>query len=167
MEPPAAGSSDEGLGERELKTAKKKKHGELYEDLLKSFSHMPKLSKKLGHDNLAVVNVAPSVVPNPYLPSFRIFSYNISGTRYVAEDEEVGGGGYRLGDSSCGDGVCSDEGFEKMERRGQASKEWNSSPKSPSRMNRLWTPLGFAQVREIYDEGGWCELMICSTTYLG
>lgn len=143
----------------------KKKHAELYDHLLKGFSHMQKLSKKLGHDNFAVVNVAPSVVPNPYLPSFRIFSYNISGTPYTPEvpDEEMRGqvkeSEDRLGDSSGGDGICSDKAFEKT-RRCQPSKPWNSSPNSPSRKNTLWSPLGFAQVRETVMKGMWLDVLM-------
>ncbi|THG95806.1 hypothetical protein EW026_g5912 [Hermanssonia centrifuga] len=62
-----------------------KKHKQLYTTLLKDFSHISK-PDKAQYDSLAVVNVSPSVVPNPYLPSFRIFSYNISGTPYRPVD---------------------------------------------------------------------------------
>ena len=68
-------------------TQRKKK--DLYGTLLKEFAQMRKSIEKIDHDNYAVVNVAPSVVPNPYLPSFRIFSYNISGPAYLPG--ELGG----------------------------------------------------------------------------
>lgn len=145
--PQAEGSSDKssvGNGSSEEVVEgmkKKKKHVELYDRLLKSFSQVQKHSRKMGHDNLAVVNVAPSVVPNPYLPSFRIFSYNVSGTRYRPEDRGVGS---HQGDFEIG-GRWDEGTFEK---RGEG---WNSSPNSPSRKNGLWTPLGYAQVRACDD----------------
>lgn len=130
----------------------KKKHRELYNTLLKTFVRIEKTSKELNHDDYAVVNVAPSVVPNPYLPSFRIFSYNITGEPYVpgdgATDEEVQEGGtvvpaHRLG--------CDELEAEDRPWRCELTKRWNSNPNSPSRRNGLWTPLGFAQVSVYWD----------------
>ncbi|KAJ3569344.1 hypothetical protein NP233_g5113 [Leucocoprinus birnbaumii] len=40
-------------------------HESLYETLLAEFAHLPKASEEKKLDGLAVVNVAPSVVPNP------------------------------------------------------------------------------------------------------
>lgn len=143
----------------------KKKHVELYDRLLKSFSQVPKLSRKFGHDNLAVVNVAPSVVPNPYLPSFRIFSYNVSGTRYEPEMGEPDLGRKRgrvdcQGDFGCWDGENGDGGGDGWEDDEEEERgRWNSSPNSPSRKNGLWTPLGYAQVSwSLY----WGLIMDCS-----
>lgn len=100
------------------------KHRELYKSLLKTYGQV---KKEADHDSLSVVNVSPSVVPNPYLPSFRIFAYNISGSRYTAGvlGETDGTEGHRLGDSG--------------------SERWHTSPDAPSRTNRLYSPLGFAQ----------------------
>lgn len=138
-----------------METLKRKKN--LYGTLLKDFSHMLKGGvKKVDHDNYAVVNVAPSVVPNPYLPSFRIFSYNISGSAYLPGG--VGGAdtalkeGDRQGNASLGLGSpCSDAGFQNAEKC-RTVQPWNSSPNSPSRRNTLWSPLGYAQVREVFLE---------------
>ncbi|TCD66989.1 Endopolyphosphatase [Steccherinum ochraceum] len=124
----------------------KKKKKDLYGSLLKDFAHMLKGVKKVDHDNYAVVNVAPSVVPNPYLPSFRIFSYNLSGPAYLPGDED--GSVEALEETpSCngGGGGDDDAGFENVSLKCQSVKPWNSSPNSPSRRNRLWSPLGYAQ----------------------
>lgn len=215
-------------------TLKRKK--DLYGTLLRNFTHMRKIPEsKLDHGNYAVVNVAPSVVPNPYLPSFRIFAYNISGRAYLPEGCGLGrcngygdGDGedwegddrrglrWEDGDRGGVDGESSlrdvslkrekeEEGEEEGEEEEDGSgcgccgdwrrrrngrypqntssesespltpriqpadrritvqeddngtsecyctrtrkrmKTWNSSPNSPSRMNTLWSPLGYAQ----------------------
>jgi hypothetical protein len=206
------------------------KHKDLYKLLLTAFGHISKKSsKKLDYDALAVVNVAPSVVPNPYLPSFRIYAYNLSGSAYVPArghvweesgygDEESARGGY-IGEHIDGhdheherddDATAAaaeeedkdreenleldeDEIDEEEEEEEESypsplhmssapsreerdsrvevrrhlgdyvdreswcpegrqswacmlTEHWHSSPRSPSRTNRLLTPLGFAQV---------------------
>src|SRR4051794_12440734 len=57
-----------------------KAEGGLLDSLLTDFATLPKSPKAADFDEYAVVNVSPSVVPNPYLPTFRIFSYNVTGT---------------------------------------------------------------------------------------
>jgi len=129
-----------------------RKKKDLYGTLLKEFAHMHHGVKKVDHDNYAVVNVAPSVVPNPYLPSFRIFSYNISGPAYLpgqlGDTGTTEGQGLTEGDLQGNVSLeafsCSDEAFQKEERCRKV-KSWNSSPNSPSRRNTLWSPLGYAQ----------------------
>ncbi|KAI0347563.1 hypothetical protein BDW22DRAFT_1352033 [Trametopsis cervina] len=172
------------------------KHKELYTTLLKDFNAVSKRSgKKLDYDALAVVNVSPSVVPNPYLPSFRVYAYNVSGDAYVpaAEEQEQGETWHRLGglpgggegdehgfgedyeeeeddweeevdeelrdafaredrttvSRHLGDYVDREEwcppGRENATWACTLSERWHSSPRSPSRTNRLLTPLGFAQ----------------------
>ena len=75
------------------------KHKELYTLLLRDFGQISKAEKR-HYDSLAVVNVSPSVVPNPYLPSFRIFVYNATGAAYVPGDIGHGQGvGGRAGTS--------------------------------------------------------------------
>lgn len=131
------------------------KHKELYSTLLKSFDHLSDAEKKLDYDSLAVANVGPSVVPNPYLPSFRIFSYNITGSRYspgaVGETNGSGDGQLNhqrhLGDYMDRASLCHDSGALNESWRCKLNDRWHSSPNSPSRTNRLYTPLGFAQVR--------------------
>lgn len=89
------------------------KHKELYKSLLKDFNHISKKSsKKLDYDALTVVNVGPSVVPNPYLPSFRIYAYNLSGEGYAPSSVGIEGGdvGYSINDED-----DDDENLEDLE----------------------------------------------------
>jgi len=121
--------------------------GGLYRTLLEEFSALPK-SPKMA--NYAVVNVALSVVPNPYLPGFRIFSYNITGTGVVNS-----GNGYRLakpkrkhghpkGDEGNKTVHCKTDKYRDTWRC-HLNRPWFSDPDSPSRSNRQWSPLGYAQ----------------------
>lgn len=88
---PSSSSSDEANPLPPLPLLLKKKKKDLYGTLLRNFTHMRKIpSADLDYGDYAVVNVAPSVVPNPYLPSFRIFAFNISGEAYVPADIGVG-----------------------------------------------------------------------------
>lgn len=132
-----------------------RKKKDLYGTLLKDFAHMRKRVKKIDLDAYAVVNVGPSVVPNPYLPSFRIFSYNISGPAYLpgelgrkeTQQEAILNASNHQGNVSVEavSSRCSDEAFQNTWRC-KSVKAWNSSPNSPSRRNTLWSPLGYAQV---------------------
>ena len=60
-------------------------HDGLYDDLMDDFGRMRK-EKKRDEADYAVVNVSPSVVPNPLLPSFRVFSYNVTGAEHLDAD---------------------------------------------------------------------------------
>ncbi|PIL37181.1 hypothetical protein GSI_00873 [Ganoderma sinense ZZ0214-1] len=127
----------------ETSTLKGKKK-ELYKTLMQEFSDLPKY-QNLDHDNYGVVNVAPPVVPT-YLPSFRIFTYNTTGEHFepghLGEDEQPERPRRSMKDLV--DSLCADEEYENTWRC-KLSKPWHSNPRSPSRTNRLWTPLGFAQ----------------------
>ncbi|KAI0660952.1 hypothetical protein C8Q70DRAFT_912248 [Cubamyces menziesii] len=121
---------------------------ELYRLLLQEFSDLPR-AQNLNHDNYAVVNVAPSVVPT-YLPSFRIFAYNTTGEAYLpgqlgnaSLDESQPGRPSRSLKALSG-ALCADAEHAESWRC-HLEEEWHSNPESPSRMNRLWTPLGYAQ----------------------
>ena len=132
----------------------KRKHKELYDTLLKDFSGLPKASQNINHDNYGVVNVAPAVVPNPYLPSFRIFVYNITGTEYTPEDldssarlrsddTESNRGGNHV--SGLAASRCASPPDENTWRC-RLNRPWHSNESAPSRTNRMWSPLGYAQV---------------------
>lgn len=119
----------------------------LYETLLNDFSSLPK-SSNIVMDEYAAVNVAPSVVPNPYLPSFRIFTYNISKN---AQHELQGAlkkkkrkHGHDRGDKGNKTTHCQIEEHQKTWIC-HLNDPWHSDPDSPSRSNQRWTPLGFAQ----------------------
>jgi len=122
----------------------------LYESLLKDFSSLPK-SSNVVMDEYAVVNVAPSVVPNPYLPSFRIFTYNISRNAQHklqgALKKEKGSKrkhGHDRGDKGNKTTHCQIEAHQKTWIC-HLNDPWHSDPDSPSRSNQRWTPLGFSQ----------------------
>jgi len=108
----------------------KKKHRQLYNTLLKDFDDLPKTKHNASYDDYGVVNVSPSLVPNPYLPSFRIFTYNTTGAAYEPALEP---------EAAC------DDASGRNTWRCDVAKPWHASPDSPSRTNRLWTPLGYAQ----------------------
>lgn len=128
-------------------------HGGLYDALLEEFTELPK-RKKLDEDNFGVVNVSPPVVPNPYLPSFRVFSYNITGPETPRRRDSSIAGKERLphhgGGSNGGRFKKCKEKEHRDTWRCRLNQPWNSDPTAPSRANQLWTPLGYAQVRGAY-----------------
>ncbi|KAI5825266.1 hypothetical protein K523DRAFT_375771 [Schizophyllum commune Tattone D] len=70
-------------------------NSDLWETLVNDFGEMTK--DKLDLDEYAVVNVGPSVVPNPYVPTFRVYAYNVTGAegyglapvQVVSQDDEL------------------------------------------------------------------------------
>lgn len=132
--------------------ASKHKHKELYDTLLKDFAGLPKPSQGINHDNYVAINVAPAVVPNPYLPSFRIFVYNITGTPYTPREpgrhaQEEGGEAQRsvnrLSDFTAP--LCANPAARETWRC-KLDEPWHSNETAPSRTKRLWSPVGYAQV---------------------
>lgn len=131
-------------------------HSSLAETLFEEFSALPKKAKT-DLDDYAVINVGPSVVPNPYLPTFRVFAYNATGGS--GDDVETHGdtevqfmkkkGGRDHGHKH--PGKHADVDCKKKENRGtwacRPRKPQYASEDAPSRRNTQWTPLGYAQVR--------------------
>ncbi|KAL0579696.1 Endopolyphosphatase [Marasmius crinis-equi] len=128
--------------------------GDLYSAIIDDFATLPPVAK-VKLDEYAVINVSPPVVPNPYLPTFRIFSYNVSGNEEaatVAKKKKKKGkkGGKRKpghhrgkhGDKSV---HCGEEPFRTSWKCHLSNDSWHSDPESPSRKNQLWTPTGYAQ----------------------
>ncbi|KAG1877519.1 Metallo-dependent phosphatase-like protein [Suillus subluteus] len=128
----------------------------LFRTLITYFSEIPEPLEDTQYDNYAVVNVNSAIVPNPYIPSFRIFTYNTTGLSGFVKD------------------ISSDPYLETMKAtqrkralnyeqvrafkkpkcerkksrntwRCHFDKPWHSNSESPSRRNSLWSPLGFAQ----------------------
>ncbi|KAJ8456328.1 hypothetical protein ONZ45_g18763 [Pleurotus djamor] len=116
---------------------------ELWKDLLQEFAALPK-AKDLDYDNYSVINVSPPVVPNPYVPTFRVFSYNITG--YKTGFEGMGKRKHRKNRGKHGNKAteCKKEPY-KSSWKCHLDEPWHSDADSPSRQNRLWTPLGYAQ----------------------
>ncbi|KAF9485346.1 hypothetical protein BDN70DRAFT_871374 [Pholiota conissans] len=116
--------------------------GTFYDALLEEFSSLPKSPKMTDY---AAVNVAPSVVPNPYLPAFRIFSYNITGASNGAPPmvtQRRKHGEHRNDRNNSAS--CEHPDYQKTWRC-HLDQPWHSDENSPSRTNQLWTPLGYAQ----------------------
>ncbi|PPQ94043.1 hypothetical protein CVT25_009891 [Psilocybe cyanescens] len=121
----------------------------LYESLLSEYGTLPKSPKMTDY---AVVNVAPSVVPNPYLPAFRIYSYNVTDTggrlsETAAKKPKKPSKrrpGHHRGDQGNKTVQCESEEYQNTWRC-HLDQPWNSDPNAPSRMNQRWTPLGYAQ----------------------
>jgi endopolyphosphatase len=122
-------------------TVESEGHDGLYDSLINDFGDLPKKGKT-DHDNYGVVNISPSVVPNPYLPSFRIYTYNITNNSNDVKKKKRKHG-HRRG---AGDKVklCKKKKY-KNSWRCKLDKAWHSDPDAPSRMNTLWSPLGYAQ----------------------
>ncbi|KIK68138.1 hypothetical protein GYMLUDRAFT_81588 [Collybiopsis luxurians FD-317 M1] len=130
-------------------------HDYLYDSLLQDFAVFT-TSKKIDLDEYSVINVSPPVVPNPYLPTFRIFSYNITGV----EDHLTEGGsiqemdkidaqkkrlpGHHRGKHGNKASLCKQEPYRDSWKC-KLSFSSPSNPSAPSRSSRLWTPLGYAQ----------------------
>ncbi|EPQ59245.1 hypothetical protein GLOTRDRAFT_98318 [Gloeophyllum trabeum ATCC 11539] len=119
-----------------------KKKNRLYKELIEDFSDLPK-SKKIDYDEYAVVNISPSVVPNPYLPSFRIFTYNITGgpKKYLDSQRK----GHYRGPTMDRKKACRKGSAYQDTWWCQPHKPWHSDADAPSRTNALWAPLGYAQ----------------------
>ncbi|KAG6900961.1 hypothetical protein C0993_004398 [Termitomyces sp. T159_Od127] len=98
-------------------------------------------SGNVDYGDFAVVNTASSVVPNPYLPSFRIFAYNVTGgeSRYKASKRRSHG--HKHGNRADKIAQCR---LSKNQDTWKCflNETWHSDPESPSRSNKQWTPLG-------------------------
>ncbi|KAF8076398.1 endopolyphosphatase, partial [Lyophyllum atratum] len=120
----------------------------LYETLLHEFSTLPTESKDLDYSDYHVVNIAPPVVPNPYLPSFRVFSYNVSGKAVGLPGRPLTTGkrrhGHHRGNHGDKEAHCRRPENEETWKC-FLNETWHSDPESPSRTNKQWTPLGYAQ----------------------
>ncbi|KAF5387835.1 hypothetical protein D9615_000419 [Tricholomella constricta] len=125
----------------------KKKYVSLYHTLLNEYSAIPTKAKDLDYGNYAVINIAPPVVPNPYLPSFRIFSYNVTGTEDGMRRPKTTGKrrhGHRRGDHGNKEAHCRSKS-KRNTWKCFLNETWYSDAESPSRSNKQWTPLGYAQ----------------------
>lgn len=123
---------------------------ELFETLMQEFSTLPKSAKETKYEDYAVVNVGPSVVPNPYVPTFRIFSYNITEVNESWNEKGMKREhGHNRGDHGNKTTQCKSEEYQDTWRC-HLDNPWYSDPAAPSRSNKRLTPLGYAQVRYFY-----------------
>jgi len=127
------------VGEVNTRVTRPRKQGGLFETLIQDFSALPKSAKDIKYEDYAVVNVGPSVVPNPYIPTFRIFSYNITETGVKSAKN-----GHHRGDRGNKTTQCESEEYRDTWRC-HFDNPWYSDPAAPSRSNGRLTPLGYAQ----------------------
>ncbi|KAL1702321.1 Metallo-dependent phosphatase-like protein [Schizophyllum commune] len=118
------------------------KGDDLWETLVDDFGEMTK--DKLDLDEYAVVNVGPSVVPNPYVPTFRVYAYNVTGAEDAVFRTSKRKHGHRRGAHGKRKQLCKEEKYQKLWTC-HLQQPWHSDPSAPSRRNTLWTPLGYAQ----------------------
>lgn len=116
----------------------------LYETLLAEFAHLPKDSEGDKLDGLAVINAAPAAVPNPYVPGFRVFSYNVSSSALLDATKKRHHG-HRRGRKGDKDKHCKEEPWSSSWKC-HLREPWHSDADAPSRSNQAFTPLGYAQV---------------------
>uniref|UniRef100_A0A0W0FJR2 Uncharacterized protein n=1 Tax=Moniliophthora roreri TaxID=221103 RepID=A0A0W0FJR2_MONRR len=121
-------------------------NSDLYQALIEDFGKLPS-TKKVNLDEFGVINVSPPAVPNPYLPTFRIFSYNVSGYEMAQEQKRKGGRkpGHHRGDHGDKTVLCKEKPYSMSWKCHLSNDSWYSDPEAPSRMNTLWTPTGYAQ----------------------
>lgn len=129
---------------------------DLQKDLLASFQALAD-PEKFKHKDYSIITVGPSVIPT-YLPSVRVYSYNISGVKLddVLEIDTSQFANVTLEDTF-------DEAEEEDDLKGGKKKDCKrpenedkprcsfkrkprySSPDAPSRSNQPLTPLGYTQ----------------------
>ncbi|KAG0698681.1 Metallo-dependent phosphatase-like protein [Suillus ampliporus] len=124
----------------------------IFETLMADFAEIPEPLEETHYDNYAVVNVNAAIVPNPYIPSFRIFAYNTTGLSGFARD--IGSDPYLQATKADRRRRALDDKQVRAVKRPkcesktwgcQFDKPWHSDNESPSRRNSLWSPLGYAQ----------------------
>ncbi|KAL5507973.1 hypothetical protein ACEPAH_5591 [Sanghuangporus vaninii] len=151
-------SEDTILPDEDLSATRRKdeideqSHSSLAEVLFEDFSALPKKAKT-DLDEYAIINVGPSVVPNPYLPTFRVYAYNATGNADTEDEgmkkkkkkkEPKRKHGHRHPGRETKKIDCK----KKANRSTWAcrpEKPHYASKNSPSRRNTRWTPLGYAQ----------------------
>lgn len=118
---------------------------DLYASLITDFEDLPR-RRKIDEGDYAVVNVAPAVVPNPYTPAFRIFSYNVSGapTRAgAAAAAAEGPAGVRLEHGG-------EEGAMGKDRKHGHHRGGKGDKKSGCKEGRPWADTWRCQLRQIF-----------------
>jgi len=129
----------------------------IFETLIADFSEIPVPLKEIHYDHYSVVNTNAAIVPNPYLPSFRVFAYNITGLSSAVKDIrydpylQTTKAAWRR--RALNNDSVREANKPKCEHskhrdtwRCHFGKPWHSDSESPSRSNSLWSPLGYAQV---------------------
>ncbi|OAX42027.1 hypothetical protein K503DRAFT_414558 [Rhizopogon vinicolor AM-OR11-026] len=128
----------------------------LFDMLIADFSEIPEPLEEIHYDNYVVVNTNAAIVPRPYLPSFRVFAYNVTGlsstARYVSSDpylQTTKAAWRRRALNNEQVRTSNKPKCKHLEYRDtwrcHFDKPRHSDSESPSRSNSLWSPLGYAQ----------------------
>ncbi|KAI6113670.1 hypothetical protein EV401DRAFT_2090727 [Pisolithus croceorrhizus] len=122
----------------------------LFDMLVADFSRLPGPQDGIDYGDYAVVNVNPSVVPNPYVPTFRAYAYNVTGLQEVGGGERHDRFGFRGSPDHQGmseSGTMKGRGGPERDKLEGCGVDFDCGVHfgSPSRRNLLWTPLGYAQ----------------------
>ncbi|KAF8739244.1 hypothetical protein AX14_010407 [Amanita brunnescens Koide BX004] len=121
------------------------KHDDLYDALLEEFASLPEPGEDVNLDDFAIINVSPSVVPHPYVPAFRVYSYNVTGDKghgtSVLKRRNHRRHRGQYGDKET---ECSKDEW-RSSWKCHLNDTWSSNPGSPSRISQRWTPVGYAQ----------------------
>ncbi|KAI6047177.1 Metallo-dependent phosphatase-like protein [Pisolithus marmoratus] len=143
-------ADDVHVDENAKETLKLTRHAaSLFDMLVADFSRLPGPQDGIEYGDYAVVNVNPSVVPNPYVPTFRAYVYNVTGLP-DGMSERYGGVGFE-GSPECwgksGSGAVKRKGGYRRDELEGCGVDFGGGVHfgSPSRRNLLWTPLGYAQ----------------------
>ena len=129
----------------------------LFDSLLADFSKIPEPLKEIHYDSYAVLNINSAIVPHPYIPSFRVFAYNITGLSSTVKDissdphlQKTKAAWRRRALNKEQIHMLKKQKCERKKYRNtwrcHFGKPWHSNSESPSRRNSLWSPLGYAQV---------------------
>lgn len=159
-------SQDTILPDESLSSARRKgqvdeqSRASLAEVLFQDFRMIPKKAKT-DLDEYAIINVGPSVVPNPYVPTFRVYAYNATG-KTVEEMKKGKKNGPKRKHGHRHPGRETEVDCKKKANRDtwacRPEKPHYTSKKSPSRQNTRWTPLGYAQARAFLFHSFPCSL---------
>jgi len=142
----------------------KSKKKELYSMLMKSFSKLDDTAK-LNMDTYSIIHTSPSIVPNPYLPSMRVWGYNVSGLDLNSETVREADGGAHPSEAE--DGTNKKKKKKKKPKEPDTARpgkkrckkledkykwwcqlperEWFTDEDAPSRKNGPLSPLGYTQ----------------------
>lgn len=130
----------------------------LFDTLIADFSQIPEPLEEIHYDNYVVMNINSAIVPHPYIPSFRVFTYNITGLSSAAVRDISSDSYLQMTKATWRRRALQHEQVHTLKKakckrkkyrntwRCHFGKPWHSDSESPSRSNSLWSPLGYAQV---------------------
>jgi hypothetical protein len=128
-----------------------KKKKDLFQLLMRSFARLEEPSQ-LDLNEYSVIHASPSVVPNPYLPTLRLWGYNVSDLDVRLSPAHGNNAGQLKKGVKPRHGRPSKTRCKRREDKFKwwcqlPERPWYSDENAPSRKNGPLTPLGYVQVR--------------------